>query len=244
MMRTMTGLCAAAAFGIVLPLGAQSNTQSTTAQSGSQSGTATTTAARAAETADRAITMIGCVQRGADGSFMLMNAQAESGVSSTAGVGATGSAVGTSGSVAAGVATPTPPMTFVLKGGELAGHVGHKVQVTGRSDWDAASASMTKSRSSTSTASTGATPSAGAETTAAGTNTAGTTAASPTGTTGSSAATSTAPATSTSTNTAASEANASAPAAASASVPAQAGAPTASNEIDVQSVRMIAANCS
>jgi len=163
MKRIATGLGIAAAVACAVTLGAQTST--------------TTTSQRTSSTTDKAhdVTVTGCLARDASGGFMLNNARTDNGTSSTtttAGTTTAGSAT-TTGTNAGSAMSNAPAMTWMLSGGDdLDKHVGHKIQVTGKTTWDA-------SMSHTSTASA-----AGAGTTAASpdptTTTAGTT-----GTTGS-----------------------------------------------------------
>jgi len=123
MKRTVTGLCVATAFGCIATLAAQTPPPA---------GQRTTTADKARE-----VTITGCLTKGADGKFTLTNARVDN---PTAGSTATG----TSGTATAGTTTPpagamnqAPAMTFALAGGsDLDKHVGHKIQVTGKTVWD------------------------------------------------------------------------------------------------------------
>ena len=172
MKRTVTALCFAAAFSIAT-LGAQ---------------TTTTTPGQRSATNDKAthdVTITGCLAKDASGGFTLNNAHVDNTMASTTtGAGATTTA-GTTGATTTGSPTSTnpsgsnmsntPAMTWMLMGNDLEKHVGHKIQVTGKTSWDSS-----MSHGSTSTASA-----AGAGTTAVTpdpTTTAG--AAGTTGTTG------------------------------------------------------------
>jgi len=131
MKRTATGFCVAAAFGCIATLGAQTPTTP---------GQRTPMADKAKE-----VTITGCLSKAADGKFTLTNARidnptsgstATTGTSATAGTATTGTTAGTT--------TPTTPagqdaaMSWALAGGtDLDKHVGHKIQVTGRTAWDA-----------------------------------------------------------------------------------------------------------
>ena len=131
MNRIASGLCVAAAFSFAASLGAQTSTSSATGSTMSR---------------DKEVTVTGCLQRGADGNYMLTNAMldtaARSGTSTTgtSATGTTGSTAGTtSGTTAAGGSTmgssasSTAASTWMLEGGtDLDKHVGHKIQVTGR----------------------------------------------------------------------------------------------------------------
>jgi len=129
---------------------------------------------------DKEVTITGCLQRGADGNYMLTNAMMDDamhgGASTTGTTGSTTSGT-TAGATTSGSsmdrAAGTAASTWTLEGGtDLDKHVGHKIQVTGRElssskkDYDTSSASGTASGTS-----------------ATGT-TAGTTATGTTGTTG------------------------------------------------------------
>src|SRR5438874_9494388 len=150
MKRTATALCFAAAFGFAT-LGAQ---------------TTTTPQRTTNEKSTHDVTITGCLAKDASGSFVLNNAHVDTDMSSsTTGAGATTTA-GTTGATTTGSPTSTnpsgsnmsntPAMTWMLMGGDLDKHVGHKVQVTGKTSWDSS-----MSHGSTSTASA-----AGAGTTA------------------------------------------------------------------------------
>jgi len=104
MKRTATGFCVAAAFGCIAMLGAQTSTTPTTA-------------GQSAMDKSRDVTITGCLSKGADGNYMLNNAM----MMDHAGAGMGG-----------GAAMPTgAPMSYMLSGGTLKPHVGHKVEVTG-----------------------------------------------------------------------------------------------------------------
>ncbi len=153
MNRTAAGLCIAAAFSFAASLGAQSTTSSATSSM----------------SPDKDVVVTGCLQRGADGNYMLTNAMMDtsehagtstttgttgtSGTSTTSGTTASGSAMGSSASGAAS--------TWMLEGGsDLDKHVGHKIQVTGREgdspkDDHSTTASGTTSTGTTTTGTTG-----------------------------------------------------------------------------------------
>lgn len=110
MTRTATGLCLAAAFGLVASLGAQSTTST-------------------AQVNDRdSITVTGCLQRDASGGFTLANARIEPSTA-TGAYGSTTGATGTSGTTAT-----TAESTWKLEGKsvDLDEHVGHRIAVTGK----------------------------------------------------------------------------------------------------------------
>jgi hypothetical protein len=171
MTRTATGLCVAAAFGFVAATGAQTPTSSATGQ------TATATSRDAKD-----IDVTGCLQRSADGKFILTNARVDSNMTRPGTTGTTGStAAGTTGTTstattaAGSTATATvsdAANTWTLNGGQdLDKHVGHKVQVTGRAAMDMPRkdddvAKGTTSTATGSTATTGTTGATGGATTA------------------------------------------------------------------------------
>ncbi len=191
MTRTFTGLCVAAAFGMVASLGAQTTATSTPSQ---RSHSAMSNSSRGDE-----VTVTGCLEKGADGNYILTNARFDRGAAG-AYQGATGATSGTSGtttgtSTTAGTTTGSSSgsmsgttstsrsgeagtgTTFRLEGGKnLDKHVGHRIQVTGREEHSSSSASNYGSSSGTTGSTAGTTGS-----------TTGTTA----GTTGSTAATGT-----------------------------------------------------
>ncbi len=165
MKRLMTGFGVAAAFGLVASLSAQ---------------TPTTPASQTSN--DHEVTITGCLERGANGSYTLMNAKADNSASGsattttgTSGTTATGttSATGTTTSgtagTTAGAMNATAGSSWTLEGGsDLDKHVGHKIQVTGKEvaskDKDEASATTTATgATTTATGTTGTTGSAAAE---------------------------------------------------------------------------------
>lgn len=122
MKYTMTGLCLAAAIGFAATLGAQAPSTATTATP---------------DKSDREITLTGCLTKSGD-DYMLMNARADDGKSSTtttsgattAGTTSTTTAgtVGTSGTTPANT-----PMMWKLSGdSDLEKHVGHRIAATGK----------------------------------------------------------------------------------------------------------------
>jgi hypothetical protein len=140
MKRTVTGVCVAAAFGCIATLGAQTPTTSTTA-------------GQRAPMADKArdVTVTGCLAKAADGKFTLTNARIENPVgdpsSTTAGTSTTTAGTTTAGTTAGTTANTTTSSegamnraaatAFMLAGGsDLEKHVGHKIQVTGRTEWN------------------------------------------------------------------------------------------------------------
>jgi hypothetical protein len=173
MTRTATALYVAAAMG----LGASAGAQTTTAG---------TTAAQTTTADSKDIMVVGCLQRGSDGSYMLTNAHKDTDVNrSTTGGGTTagtttsgttgstatsGSSTAGSSAMATGSAGADAMSTWAIKGGsDLDKHVGHQIQVTGRA----------------------AAPGMSSETTTGSTTAAGSTTAGTSGTTGSTGATTT-----------------------------------------------------
>jgi hypothetical protein len=144
MKRTVTGLCVAAAFGCIATLGAQTTPTSTTA-------------GQRAPMADKAkdVTITGCLAKSPDGKFTLTNAKIDN-PTSTPATGSTSTT--TAGTPPAGTTANTTPSTataWMLAGGtDLDKHVGHKIQVTGRTAWDAA---MERNRTDPTTSTTGTT---------------------------------------------------------------------------------------
>jgi hypothetical protein len=132
MTRTTTGLCVAAALGLAVTLGAQTSSPSNPDQRYPKSS----------EKAGHEVSVTGCLTKGADGNFMLTNARIDTGSSSTS---TTAGTTGTTGAPpTTTTAEPAPsassadrPMTWKLEGGkDLDKHVGHKIQVTGRTSWE------------------------------------------------------------------------------------------------------------
>jgi hypothetical protein len=120
-MTRVTGLCVAAAFGCAVTLGAQ---------------TSTTDRNKADSKTGHEVTVTGCLTKGADGNFMLTNAR--TGNSST--TGTTGTTAGTPTTSTAGAPASSMSnanaMTWKLEGGtDLDKHVGHKIEVTGHTDY-------------------------------------------------------------------------------------------------------------
>lgn len=157
MTRTTTGLCIAAALGFAVSVGAQSTT-TTTPQTDQRTATH-------GDRSSREVTVTGCLARGADGTFMLNNARDESSAGATTTTGAPptttgGAATGTTGSTAGSTAAEPSgrsramgqeAMAWKLEGGkDLERHVGHEIQVTGRTDWN--EHSMSGSSTTTGTA--------------------------------------------------------------------------------------------
>jgi hypothetical protein len=148
MKRTMMGLCMAAAFGFVASLGAQSATSSQST------------------TSDKDVTVTGCLERGANGNYMLANAQKENGMSgtSTGTTGTTGSATtgSTSATGSSAMNARSGGETWTLEGSstDLDKHVGHKIEVTGK-EVSSSMGSATGTSSTTGTTGTTATGTSG-----------------------------------------------------------------------------------
>jgi hypothetical protein len=175
MKRNITGLCVASAFALGATVSAQSGagTEATT-------GSAAQRQAAGIMSGTGDVTVTGCLQRGADGNYMLMNATAETGAA-TASAGTTASSSTADATAPVGTSGSTPaPRAYALRGGtDLSQHVGHKVQVTGSeksgasagsSTTTAASGTTASSGNSSSAASTSTTPDAAAASTTAGGN--------------------------------------------------------------------------
>lgn len=154
MKRTMTGLCVAAAFGFVASLGAQTSTAT------SQPPTS------ASDSKD--ITVTGCLERGANGNYVLANAHIDQSMDrSTGTTGTTGTSTTATGtSATSSSASSMSAAGWKLEGGtDLDKHVGHKVSVTGRdvssSDRDLASASTSAGTTAGTTGTTATTSTTG-----------------------------------------------------------------------------------
>jgi hypothetical protein len=112
------------------------------------------------------LSVVGCLSKTAGGGFTLTNAQVESATAAAAAGSRTTPASGstaTTGTVGAATTRPTEPAgsgpsgrtTWALEGGsDLEKHVGHKVQVTGRSQAHQATAAANSATSSSSAAGT------------------------------------------------------------------------------------------
>lgn len=108
------------------------------------------------------IKLTGCVSRASDGTFLLTNARVEPArtPAATAGSGASTTA-GTTGSTAARPTEPagsgTSGTTWRLEGGsDLAHHVGHTLEVTGRTESESTPGSLTAPPQTTSSGTPGA----------------------------------------------------------------------------------------
>ena len=115
-MTRTTALSFATAIGFAATLAAQTPTSTSPQQ-------------RDRATSDKhEITITGCLSKGADGNYMLTNATEEKSTTTTA---------GTTGTTAAEASKPgSKAMTWKLEGGsDLDRHVGHKIEVTGKTEW-------------------------------------------------------------------------------------------------------------
>ncbi|HKB09979.1 MAG TPA: hypothetical protein VKD69_04975 [Vicinamibacterales bacterium] len=124
MTRSATGLCVAAAMACAVSLGAQ---------------TSTPTTQRSSTTTEKShdVTLTGCLARDTSGGgFMLNHAEMDSpSASSTTGSSTTTTAGATTTSHSS--ASGSAPASWMLMGGsDLDKHVGHKIQVTGKTSWD------------------------------------------------------------------------------------------------------------
>jgi hypothetical protein len=154
MTRSVTGLCVAAAFSFAVTLAAQTPSTDQYAKSGEKG---------------REVTVTGCLSKGADGDFILTNARAENKPSTTTGTsGTTTTPPAASGSTS----SMANAMTWKLEGGkDLDKHVGHKIEVTGHTDYTG----MGKTPGdTTASAATTTEPNPHPTTTTAGTTTVGT----------------------------------------------------------------------
>jgi|SRR5579871_3721124 len=163
MTRMMTGLAVAAAFGFAVSAGAQTTTtppQTTTPpMTGTTSSQQTTTSS--SHEKGREITVTGCLARGSDGAFRLNNARMDDGMNRSSTTTTTGT-TGTTGSSTVGTTAAEPTteahgaaMSWKLEGGkDLERHIGHEIQVTGRTEWNEHAAASTTTTSSTASAAT------------------------------------------------------------------------------------------
>jgi len=133
--RTAAGLCVATAMVCAVTLGAQ---------------TPTTTPQRSSTTTEHShdVTVTGCLARDAGGSFTLNDARIDSSASATTTTaGSTTTAGATTTTTPSASTSSGPAMTWLLIGGtDLDKHVGHKMQVTGKTIWDS---SMSRSSATT-----------------------------------------------------------------------------------------------
>ena len=168
MKRTAAGLCFAAAIALGASVAAQTQAPGTTPQPGTapQTTSPAPQPPSASSPAAREMTLTGCIAKGADGMFTLTNVQADSSASAA---GSSATPTGTAGAAGAAPSSSAgASATWNLRGSELATHVGHRVQVTGK----AAAASTSGAAGATSGA-------AGATSGAAGATPGATTATSP-----------------------------------------------------------------
>lgn len=133
MNRVTTGFCVAATLGCIATLGAQTSTPPTS-----------TGAAQRAPMADKArdVTITGCLSKGADGKFVLTNARIDNPTTTTGTSGTTATTppatAATPGTTTATAGANAAAMSWALTGGtDLDKHVGHQIQVTGRTGWEA-----------------------------------------------------------------------------------------------------------
>jgi len=135
MKRIATGLCVTAATVFAVSLAAQ---------------TSTTSSQRSSSTTDKAheVTVTGCLARDASGGFTLNNARMENGKSSTTTTAGTAGSTTTTNprSSASSEMSNSPAMNWMLTGGsDLDKHVGHKIEVTGKTSYDAMNHTSTSS---------------------------------------------------------------------------------------------------
>jgi len=107
------------------------------------------------------VSVTGCLAKGADGRFVLNNARVDDQMNSSTSAGSTSSATAgtTSATGAPASKTTMPATTWMLGGGsDLDKHVGHKIQVTGKTSWDG---SMSSAGAAGSTSTTGTPTTAG-----------------------------------------------------------------------------------
>lgn len=204
MTRTFTGLCVAAAFGMVASLGAQTTGQTTGTSTDPSQHSRSSMSDRSSKHGD--VTVTGCLQKGADGNYILTNASVDegamgsasgayhggTGTSTTAGTTGTSTTAGTTSGTTAeaghgGAMESTS--TWQLQGGkDLEKHVGHKIQVTGGMEMGSSSENYGSSTGTTGTTAgtmTGSTAGTTGSTAATGTTaTSGTTTGTTAGTTG------------------------------------------------------------
>ena len=143
-MTRITALSVAAAFGFAATLAAQTTTS-----------TATTQRDRMNDKGNE-VTITGCLARGADDKFMLNDARMEKSATTTT---AGSTTTGTTGTESAGAREHA--MTWRLEGGsDLDRHVGHKIQVTGHTDYKESDRTGSNPPTTTTTGTTGTTSTA------------------------------------------------------------------------------------
>src|SRR5262245_51884910 len=125
MHRTAAGLCVATAIACAVTLGAQ---------------TPPTTPQRSSTTTEKShdVTVTGCLARDASGGYTLDDARIDSAASATTTTaGSTTTAGATTTAPPSASTSSGPAMDWMLMGGtDLDKHVGHKIQVTGKTTWD------------------------------------------------------------------------------------------------------------
>jgi hypothetical protein len=137
MTRTATGLGIAAALGFAVSLAAQTTTTPDQHTMRGDKG--------------RDITVTGCLARGSDGTFVLDNAHMDDKTTTTTATGTTGTTAAEPSSRAS-TTTAGAAMKWTLEGGkDLERHIGHEIQVTGRSDWNEHSSASSSTSTSTAT---------------------------------------------------------------------------------------------
>jgi hypothetical protein len=145
MNQKTTAFCVAAAFGCIATLGAQTPTSTTSSQSNTMRSTPA-----------HDVTLTGCLAKGADGRFVLNNAKMDDQMSSTTTAGTT--TAGTSAGTPASKTNMPAAATWVLGGGtDLDKHLGHKIQVTGKTAWDGSTAPGATAGSTSTTGTTAGT---------------------------------------------------------------------------------------
>lgn len=146
MNRMSTGLCFAAAVGFAVTLGAQAPTS-------------TATSSRSTMDKEHDVTLTGCLSKATAG-YTLTNAHVDTNAASsttTTPGSATAGTTGTTGN-SRDAASSMAASTWMLSGdNDLEKHVGHKIQVTGKTSWDA---SMDHARAAGTTATPPSTTSA------------------------------------------------------------------------------------
>jgi len=128
MKRTVTGFCVAAAFGCVATISAQTPTPTTPPATGQR--------APMAEKA-KDVTLTGCLSKGADGKYLLTNASIDNHADDRSAT-TPPARTETAPQPAAGAMKAAATSWALAGGSDLDKHVGHKIQVTGRTSWDSA----------------------------------------------------------------------------------------------------------
>ena len=144
MNNKIAAFCVTAAFGCIATLGAQTPTSTTSGQSNTM---------RTAPAKDVSVT--GCLAKGADGRFVLNNAKLDDQMSSTTAGSPGSTTAGTTAGATANKTNMPAAATWVLGGGsDLDKHLGHKIQVTGKTSWDGSMSSPGSTAGGTSTTGT------------------------------------------------------------------------------------------